>query len=312
MNTKKLLALDLGGTFFKYALVSDDGTLSEKGKVPTPQYPKSTKDDFFTAIDSIVSPVRDRISGIAVSAPGILDDTDGFMHTAGALMYLQGTALGTALSERYSLPVSVENDGKCAALAEYRSGALKGCKNCAVLILGTGIGGGLIIDGKLHRGKHGSAGEYSFVMENPRSAIAEKGGATWAGSCGNVPFLELVASKTGEKAEDLNGEIIFARAEKGEKAVVEAVHEFTRALAGHLFNLNMLLDLDAIAIGGGISASNLLIEYLKNDIDEIMNIPPAIYMNGGLPKPVVTVCAYRADANLLGAYYHYCSQIEQK
>ena len=300
-----ILALDFGGTFLKHALVSDSGELLEKGRVPTPQYPKSTKDDFFIAVDSIVNPVRARISGIAVSAPGILDDTTGFLHTAGALVYLQGTELGTELSKRYSLPVSVENDGKCAALAEFRSGALQGCTNGAVLILGTGIGGGLILNGSLYRGRHGSAGEYSFISENPVSALAEKRSKSWSDSSGNPALLALVASKTGEKAENLNGEIIFSRAENGDEAVISAVKEFTRTLAAHIFNLNILLDLDKIAIGGGISASNFLIDCLKSDIAEFMKIPPASMFGDGIPTPVVTVCAYRADANLLGAYYHF-------
>ena len=304
-----VLAIDLGGTFFKYGLIDDEGKISNKGKVSTPQYTEGkTKEDFLSVIDSIMEKAKKScpsIEGIAMSAPGIIDDTNGFMHTAGALVYLAGSCIGEELSKRYGCRVSVENDGKCAALAEFKEGALKGCVNCAVVILGTGVGGGIIIDGKLYRGRHGSAGEYSYVCENPCDAYNGKDSAFWATSSGVLGLCNFLAELTGEKANELNGEIIFSRVEKGDEKACKALKKYTDILAAHIFNLNILLDLDAVAIGGGISANNLLMEYLERSMNSFYNRPPMNLLGGNIPLPKLTVCAFRADANLLGAYYHY-------
>ena len=146
---KNYLVFDAGGTFTKYALMDENAEILEKDKVPTPDYHTKTKEDYYAVLDSVVEKYRNRIEGIAISMPGMLDNRNGYCVTAGYLAYLAGSTVGTELSQRYGIPVSVENDGKCAALAEFWRGSLRGCTNGAVVVIGTGVAGGIILNGKL-------------------------------------------------------------------------------------------------------------------------------------------------------------------
>ena len=165
---KNYLVFDAGGTFTKYALMDENAEILEKDKVPTPDYRTKTKEDYYAVLDGVVEKYRNRIEGIAISMPGMLDNKDGYCVTAGYLAYLAGSTVGTELSKRYGIQVSVENDGKCAALAEFWRGSLKGCTNGAVVVLGSGVAGGIILNGKLFRGNHFTAGEYSYVCTDAK------------------------------------------------------------------------------------------------------------------------------------------------
>ena len=151
MKMKNYLVFDAGGTFTKYALMDENAEILEKDKVPTPDYRTKTKEDYYAVLDGVVEKYRNRIEGIAISMPGMLDNKDGYCVTAGYLAYLAGSTVGTELSKRYGIQVSVENDGKCAALAEFWRGSLKGCTNGAVVVLGSGVAGGIILNGNLFR-----------------------------------------------------------------------------------------------------------------------------------------------------------------
>ena len=145
------LVIDGGGTFTKYALMDENAAILEKNKVPTPGYKDHKKEDYYRMLDGIAEQYRDRIAGIAMSLPGMLDSERGYCVTAGYLAYLSESPVAEELESRYGFPVSIENDGKCAALAEFWQGSLKGCRNGAVVVLGSGVGGGLILNGALER-----------------------------------------------------------------------------------------------------------------------------------------------------------------
>ena len=235
--------------------------------------------------------------------PGMLDNKNGYCVTAGYLTYLAGSTVGDELSERYGLPVSVENDGKCAALAEYWRGSLKGCENGAVVVLGSGVAGGIIINGKIYRGNHFTAGEYSYVctdVENPEEMNSYLGLVN-----GAEGLAKAVAKYTGEDWKSYNGVKIFERANAGDNLVQEGLKEFTHQLAVQIYNLNIYLDLDVIAIGGGISQQPLLHEYLQKSLDEYLQKIPLRKITPYVPQPKLTHCKFYNDANLIGALYHF-------
>ena len=184
---KNYLVFDAGGTFTKYALMDENAEILEKDKVPTPDYHTKTKEDYYAVLDSVVEKYKNRIEGIAISMPGMLDNRNGYCVTAGYLAYLAGSTVGTELSQRYGILVSVENDGKCAALAEFWRGSLKGCTNGAVVVLGSGVAGGIILNGKLFRGNHFTAGEYSYICTEAKNTTEKTNAqAKKANSC-NLP-----------------------------------------------------------------------------------------------------------------------------
>ncbi|MBR2767388.1 MAG: ROK family protein [Solobacterium sp.] len=297
------LVFDFGGTFIKYAIMNEATEILEKSKVPSPETWTSSPKDLYERIDPIVNRYRDRVTGIALCMPGMLDHTNGYLRTAGAMKYMAGHTMGSELRERYGIPVSVENDGKAAVLAEHWKGSLTGCHDCAVVIIGTGIGGGIILNDKLLVGKDFSAGEYSYLCVN------EKNTDTFAGywcDYGHRGLSKRLAERTGENPDEIDGIEVFRRVRAGDTATKEALDEFTYAYAVQIYNLGILLDLERVAIGGGISEDPLLMESLLNSADRFRAQLPFYEKEiENLPKPEIVRCRFGSDANLIGALYHH-------
>lgn len=303
---KNYLVFDAGGTFTKYALMDENAEILEKDKVPTPDYRTKTKEDYYAVLDGVVEKYRNRIEGIAISMPGMLDNKDGYCVTAGYLAYLAGSKVGAELSKRYGIPVSVENDGKCAALAEFWRGSLKGCTNGAVVVLGSGVAGGIILNGKLFRGNHFTAGEYSYVCTDAKKPAEME--SYWGLNNGAEGLAKIVAKHTGEDWQNYDGVKIFGLANDGDEKVLAGLKEFTDSLAVQIYNLNIYLDLDIIAIGGGISQQPLLHKYLQRSLDEILENIPLRVVSPYVPEPKITNCRFYNDANLIGALYHFMNK----
>lgn len=303
---KNYLVFDVGGTFTKYALMDENAIILEKDKVPTPDYRSHTKKDFYEILDSVVTKYKSQAAGIAVSMPGMLDNKTGYCVTAGYLPYLCGSSVSVELSKRYDMPVSVENDGKCAALAEYWKGSLKNCLNGAVVVLGSGVAGGIILNGQLYRGNHFTAGEYSYLCTKDDKPAETQ--SYWGLSGGAQGLARAVAKYTGQAWDSYDGISIFAQANGGNEAVLKGLKDYTDSLAVQIYNLNILLDLDIIAIGGGISQQPLLLEYLNQSMDELDENNPLRDISPYIPKPRITNCRYYNDANLIGALYHYVNK----
>ena len=295
------LVFDWGGTFLKYAVMNEATEILEKNKIKAPSS-DSDKEDLFSRITPIVEQYRDRIAGIAVSMPGMLDDRTGYAKTSGALKFFLGCNVGKEMTERYGLPVSIENDGKAAALAEHWKGSLKGCRNCAVVIIGTGIGGGIILNDQLLVGKDYSAGEFSFVMVNEKRNDLDNG--YWC-RYGHVGLSKMLAERTGEDYHSLNGIEIFRRIRNNDPDAAEALKDFTYGYAVQIYNLSILLDLERVAVGGGLSEDPLLMDYLHDSIRRFQSELPFGPENGHLPMAEVVACRYHNDANLIGALYHH-------
>lgn len=154
----KLFFIDIGGTETKYAQL-DGLKLNDKGKYPTPY---GDADSLLIFLQQLCQRHGTGCVGIAISMPGLIDSSLGYVHNAGGMLRkIQDVSLAQQLASRTGVPVSVENDAKCAAMAELCAGSLQSCRTAAVIILGTGVGDALIQDGKLYRGAHLSAGKFS-------------------------------------------------------------------------------------------------------------------------------------------------------
>lgn len=165
----KVMVFDVGGTEIKYSVMDEGLNRTDAGSVPTPQ---DTQEHFLNTLYTLYSPHRDEVSGIAMALPGFVDTHTGFVSNGGALLYNTGTQVGQLVRERCGCPVTLENDGKAAALAELQAGALQGCCNAAVFIIGTGVGGGIIANGQLVRGIHFTAGGIQ-LCEHQRRRVGE-------------------------------------------------------------------------------------------------------------------------------------------
>ena len=142
--------MDVGGSSVKYALIGPDRSLTEHGKVPTPHDDRAA---YLDALAGIYAQFRGRVEGIAMSVPGIIDSEGGVCKTTGALGLGEDFPLVQELEARCGVPVTIANDAKAAATAEAAWGSLAGCSSGIVIVLGTGIGGALILDGKVLAGR---------------------------------------------------------------------------------------------------------------------------------------------------------------
>ncbi len=299
------IALDWGGTFLKYAYMDEESSILEKGKIPSPSR-EDTKENFLKAIDSIVERFP-AVDGIAISSPGIIDSTKGIIQVIGVFPYLTNCAIAEELQKRYGVPVSIENDAKCAALAELWKGSLADVNDGIVFVIGTAIGGGIVLNHQLRRGKDFFAGEFSAMNLNWKEPNEKQ---SYMAQLGYKRLLSLVQEKTGLSSIQ-SGEEAFALMQEGNQAALEALEAYTDLLALQLFNLNVLLNVEKICIGGGISRQPLLLESIRRSVEKIRTYHPDILQGIALPLPNVDVCTFYNDANLIGALYHWFERNEK-
>ncbi|GEM01865.1 Sugar kinase of the NBD/HSP70 family, may contain an N-terminal HTH domain [Halolactibacillus halophilus] len=286
------MVYDIGGTFVKYAYVDRTGEAVNSGKFETPYV------DAETLIKQIVAVAKTYtgVQGLAISCPGTIDVQTGVVYHGGALKYLHEVNMKQRLSEALHLPVSIENDAKCAALAELWKGSVKNHLNSVVLVIGTGVGGAIIINGALYRGAHLEAGEQSYVMDR---YDVQTNKATFVGeTCSASLTVKEIAETVGLEAHD--GEGVFRYLNAGHREALQIFDRFCHHLAAQIINLQYVVDPEIFAIGGGISVQPLFIERLRKAIAEILTQNPH-----HVAKPKLTTCHFRSQANVYGALYQH-------
>lgn len=291
---KKYLTLDIGGSAIKYALIQEDLTILNKNNVPTPM---DTLENFIETIGQLYDQFKDEIEGIAISMPGIIDPDKGYNYTAGALTYIWNLETVKVLQERCPTNITVGNDAKCAANAELGFGNLQDIQDGAVVILGTGIGGCIIKDHKVHTGRHFSAGEFSWIKTDYHDPISWQ--YAWCNRNGISGLLDRVQEKL-ETDNKYTGIEIFDMANNGDEKVIEAINQFALEVATQIFNIHAIFDCEKVAIGGGISAQPLLIDLIQKNLDAIFD-----GMGFDIVRPQLVPCYFRNDANLIGALYQH-------
>ena len=287
---KTYLTLDVGGSAIKYALMQEDLTILEKSSVPTPM---DTLENFIETIGKIYDQFQDQINGMALSMPGIIDPERGYQYTGGALRYIDKLETVEVLKKRCPTNITIGNDAKCAANAEIGFGNLQDIQDGAVVILGTGIGGCLIKDHKVHTGKHFSAGEFSFIKTNNLDPISWN--HAWSTRNGISGLLQRVQEAL-ETDKEYTGIEIFEMANKGNEKVIKGIDAFAKEVATQIFNVHIIFDCEKVAIGGGISAREDLVPELDKRIKALIEITNARELDYQLK-----VCQFRNDANLFGA-----------
>lgn len=302
--TEKYLGIDVGGTEIKYALMTEEEIL-EKGFIPTP---KESLDTFIEAIGGIYDRYADQTKVIVMSAPGRIDAKTGFFYSGGALSaFLTNVNAADLIRKRCGIEeVAIENDGKAAGLAEVWKGGLKSVRNGAVIGIGTGIAGAVVIDGKLHRGSHFSAGEFSLLDSNYQGFYLQN---LWAIRGCTPNLVNSYATRVLADPATINGRVFFERLQNGDQTAKEVLDEFCTEFVNGIMTLQAVLDADRYCIGGGISQQPVLIETLNRKIDEIYAIT-----GNAIPviRPEIVACTFHNDANLIGALYHHLYELKQQ
>lgn len=216
----------------------------------------------------------------------------------GELTFLNNVNVKKNIQDKFKLPCTVINDGKAAALAEFWQGNLQGVKNGAAVVLGTGVGGGLVIDGQLVRGNNNLAGELSFLLRTPCSANLNNV-IGYSGSA--VRFIKVAATSL-DLSDKTDGIRVFEEIEKGENEVINHLFQtYCREIAAVLFNLQVVLDCEKIVIGGGISVQSIVIKEIRRQYHRLREGDLCIAST--FSPLMIEACYFGNNANLIGAVY---------
>lgn len=296
-----ILGIDLGGTKSAALVLHDDGTVVRRHAAPTPA--QADAEALFDFLVALARSVRgdEPLTGVGVSAGAPADAANGLVFAAPNLPGWgpEGFPLAARLSEALALPVTLENDADATALAEWRFGAGQGARNLAFLTVGTGIGSGLILNGALHRGRHGAGGELGHI------AVVSEGGR--ACSCGlhgcleayaSGPSVTRIAQENGWQGE-ASGRAVVAGARAGDAACRAALEQAGEKLGAGLATLAMLLDLERVVLGTlAVHAADLLLPQIERSfrarawtrLTEGVTIVPAAL--GDRAQDLAALCAY--------------------
>ena len=179
-------------------------------------------------------------------------------------------------------------------MAEADSGSLKDVENGIALIFGTMIGGGIIHNHKLYRGKHFCAGEVSYIISD-RNGLPTRDGI-WGNRCGAPQLCRLFARRKGWDESQVDGRMVFEAVNSGDEDAIQCLEYYASEIAVQIFNLQTVWDPERFAIGGGISAQPVFIETIRKKLRSLYSSCP-YYIR---PAEIVA-CKYQNDANLYGA-----------
>jgi len=248
------IGIDLGGTKTECILLDHNGKEIWRKRLPTPR--EKGYEAILDNIAALISETKENIPEqsqsytVGMGIPGIIDERSGLVMNANTTVLI-GNPLRKDLEKIISHPVRIENDANCFALAECKSGAATGYRTVFGVIMGTGCGGGLFINGKIHEGFHGIAGEWGHFSIDP------DGTQCW---CGNKGCIETKISGSGvEKAFESRFGIkksmdeIISGYREGEKNSTEIILQFYDDFGRALGGLISILDPEAVVIGGGLS-----------------------------------------------------------
>ena len=290
---KRYISIDIGGTAIKYGIIGEDAKIMLKKSMPTEAGKGGP-----AILDKVIGIVNEmlvshsEIAGICISTAGMVDtETGSIFYSAPLIPNYAGTQFKKILEEKFQIPCEVENDVNCAGLAENRSGAAKGAKIALVLTIGTGIGGCIVIDGKVFHGFSNSACEVGY-MHMDDSDFQTLGAASI--------LTKKVAERKNEIEDKWDGYHIFEEAKKGDQICIQAIEEMTDTLGKGIANICYVLNPEIVVLGGGIMAQET---FLKDRIKGAVKK----YLVSSIEKHTkITFAENQNDAGMLGAFYHFC------
>jgi len=273
------LGIDLGGINVAAGLVNDHGKIVSRRSVPTPRTPDAVADAIADHVKSLLSETGEQVAYIGLGSPGTIEPDTGMVEYWSNLDF-HHVPLAAMIQERTGLPVLMENDAGCAALGEYIAGAGRGSSSMVVITLGTGIGGGAVLNGKLYTGLNHAGLEVGHLA-------IEHGGRLC--TCGRKGCFETYCSATAlirearramEQTPDsllwtlaggkekVNGKLIFDAYGQGDPTARTVVEEFLSYLGDGVVSLVNIFQPEVFAIGGGLAGAG---EAILGPVREILD-----------------------------------------
>lgn len=303
---KFYLSFDIGGTNIKYGVVNELGEILQCGKVQT-KLNGETIINNIVAIKEKYAPLYD-FQGVAFSVPGIVNIESGYLKTGGAIKDFYEFDFKKILMEKLSLPVELDNDVNCVALAEKWQGNAQSSKNFLCMTIGTGIGGAIFLNDQLIRGHQYMAGEFGYTLtENIFSCDDKHVTVSDNASVYNGLRLRYAKHHGGLTIDQVSGEDIYRLAEQGDTLAKQSIEEFYQSLAMVLYNLTFTLNPEKILIGGAISERSEIFTAIKQNFAKILAFQKDLQAFSVEQLVTIESCKFNNDSGLIGAVYHFIS-----
>ncbi|MDT0381022.1 ROK family glucokinase [Streptomyces sp. DSM 42041] len=302
------IGVDIGGTKIAAGVVDEEGSILETCKVPTPPTAEGVVDAIADAVRTVSA--EHTVEAVGIGAAGYVDDKRATVLFAPNIAW-RHEALKDKVEQRVDLPVVVENDANAAAWGEYRFGAGQGHDDVVCITLGTGLGGGIVIGGRLHRGRFGVAAEFGHIRVVPDGLLCGCGSQgcweQYASGRALVRYARQRAAATPENAEILlklgdgtpdgiEGRHVSQAARAGCPVAVDAFRELARWAGAGLADLASLFDPSAFIVGGGVSdEGDLVLDPIRKSFRR--------WLVGGNWRPHAQVLSAQlgGEAGLVGA-----------
>ena len=307
------IGIDLGGTNIAAGLVDENGTLIHKDSTPTNKNAKDTEIvyNMWELVSKIINDNNlqgNDIKSIGIGCPGSFDAEKGVIMLTVNLPFRQ-TPVREVFAKHTSIPVYLNNDGNCAALGEFIAGGAKNYKNSLTFTLGTGVGGGIIIDGKIYNGFNFAAGElgHMVIRVDGEPCTCGRLGCFESYASASALIRETVKSLKENKSpviaelcdEDpakINAKTAFDAKRMGDPEGTRIVDEYIKNLGEGLINYINIFQPEIILIGGGVSKEGeYLLEPLRNYINKF------VYGSGLLDHTKIEIALLGNDAGIIGA-----------
>jgi glucokinase len=301
-----VIGVDLGGTKLLAGVVDRDLRVHHRAFRPAPT--SDVLDALEAIVRELIAASEAPVGGVGIGIPSLMDQARGVARWTNHLD-LEGVSVADVLADRLDLPVTVDNDANLAMLAEHSEGAAKGAAHAVMLTLGTGIGGAIVVGGRLVRGAHGAAGELGHI-------VVDLDGPVCPGNCPNRGCLEAVASgsalavegdhiaesdrdsalaKEAAAGRPITGALVTELAHDGDPGALQAVESIGRKLGVGLVSIANALDPEVIVIGGGVIAAGELLLGPAREVLAKRALPP-------IAEAVrVEPARFGAESGMLGA-----------
>jgi Transcriptional regulator/sugar kinase len=293
---RNFMVFDVGGTSTKWSVIDETGNFKESDKFTCSE----TAEEFFYEIANITDKMKLKynVKGVAISAPGAVGSDTGLIGGITAIPYIHGPNFKEIIGKATNLNVELENDANCAALGECWLGAGKGNNDLAFVVCGTGIGGAIVKDKKVHVGIHKHGGEFGYCSINYDLDKIKATNWSYAGS--TIALARNVAQLKGLDEDSINGIEVFEMCSKGDEIAIKEVNKYYFTMAVGIYNIQYIFDPEVIILGGAISERTEYLEEINKRLDIMMNSDLE-----GTIRPVIKRCQFGNDANKLGALYNY-------
>ncbi len=256
MTASSAIGVDLGGTKILAGVVERDGVVQRRESRPTPV---SSQAELLAALDEVVEELLDDdVAALGFGIPSTIDQRSG-RAVASVHIPLADLDFRDRMADRFGLPVGIDNDANAAAIGEWRLGAGRGASNIVLLTLGTGVGGGLILDGRPFRGSIGAGAELGHM-------VLDYGGDACGGSCtGHGHFEAFAAGSSADQAAverfgtGADARKLVSAAEGGDQGAIDDLAELGHRLGAGIASLVNIFNPELVIVGGGFAEAGDLI-----------------------------------------------------